>query len=65
MAVASSIDVNDGGMGWSLDEVEGDRCEESVVLDGVRGRLLRCTAAVRELRLGGITTGEVFPGLGR
>lgn len=60
MAVASNIEVNDVGMGRSLDELEEDRREVSEVLDKVRGRVSRRADRVREPRFGGITTGIVL-----
>jgi hypothetical protein len=62
MAVASNIEVNDVGMGRSLDEVEEDRREVSEVLDNARERTSRRAGIVRELqpRFGGITTGIVL-----
>lgn len=59
IAVASSIEVKDVGKGRSLDEEDDDRREDTDVLDGVRKSDSRRTE-VRELRLGGITTGLVL-----
>lgn len=60
IAVASSIEATDVGIGRSFDEDEDDdRREDAGSLDGVRERASRRTG-VREARFGGMTTGMVF-----
>lgn len=60
MAVASSIETTDVGIGRSFEEDEDDdRREDSRVLVAVRASR---RTEVRDVRLGGISTGVVFIG---
>lgn len=57
IAVASSIEATDAGMGRSLEEDDDDdRRDEAGILDGVRDRDSRRTA-VSDARFGGMTMG--------